>query len=99
PRQEYRDHAELVLPIELPVAEAQALIREALANARTLAGDKGPDIHVLHYAPTGITYRIKYLVPQHDRELVCRNEVFSLVDQALREKGVPLTTRPPQDAA
>jgi len=29
-------------------------------------------------------------VPQHDRELACRNEVVSLIDAALREQGIRL---------
>lgn len=42
------------------------------------------------FAPQGITYRVKYWVPQHDREMACRNEVFSRIDAALREKGISL---------
>ena len=33
---------------------------------------------------------MKYGVPQHDREPVCRNEVFSLIDAALRARGIAL---------
>lgn len=94
PRQEYRDHAELTLPADLPVAEARRLIAEAAATARTISGGKPPEVQVTEYGPTGITYRVKYWVPQHDRELACRNEVFSLVDAALRQQGIRLAVGP-----
>lgn len=91
PRQEYRDHAELTLPVELAVADAKALILKALEEAQNIVGGKPPDAQVVRYDPQGITYRVKYWVPKHDRELDCRNEVFSLIDDALRARGVLLT--------
>ena len=91
PRPEYRDHAELTLPATLPVAEARILITEALVGAETIATGKSPEVQVAMFAPQGITYRVKYWVPQHDREMACRNEVFSRIDAALREKGISLT--------
>ncbi|HAF54372.1 MAG TPA: mechanosensitive ion channel family protein [Thauera sp.] len=94
PRKEYRDHAELTLPVDLPVAEAKALILEALQGAESIASDRPPEAQVAHYGPQGITYRVKYWVPQHDREPICRNEVFSLIDAALRARGTPLAQAP-----
>lgn len=90
PRKEYRDHAELTLPIDLGVAEAKELIRQALTGAQSIVEGKPPDVQVVQYGPQGITYRVKYWVPQYDREPECRNEVFSLVDAALRESGISL---------
>ncbi|OWJ69322.1 mechanosensitive ion channel protein [Haematobacter massiliensis] len=90
PRPEYRDHAELTLPATLPVAEARILITEALVGAETIATGKSPEVQVAMFAPQGITYRVKYWVPQHDREMACRNEVLSRIDAALREKGISL---------
>jgi hypothetical protein len=46
------------------------------------------------YGPAGITYRVKYWVPQHDREPACRDEVLGLIDAALRERGVVLAQVP-----
>lgn len=90
PRKEYRDHAELTLPVDLPVSESKELIRQALSEAESIVDDKSPEVQVVRYAPQGITYRVKYWVPQHDREPICRNEVFSLIDAALRERGISL---------
>ena len=90
PRKEYRDHAELTLPVGLAVAEAKELIRQALSGAETIVEDRPPEVQVVHYGLHGISYRVKYGVPQHDREPVCRNEVFSLIDAALRARGIAL---------
>lgn len=95
PRKEYRDHAELTLPVALAVADAKALILEALQQAENIVGEKAPEVQVVNYGPQGVTYQVKYWVPQHDREPVCRNEVFSLVDAALRARGTPLMQVPP----
>lgn len=94
PRQEYRDHVELTLPGDLPVAEARAMIDEALVPMRTLTTGPPPEVQVFSYGPAGIIYRVKYWVPRHDRELACRAEIFARVDAALRKKGVRLTADP-----
>jgi small-conductance mechanosensitive channel len=91
PRQEYRDHAEIVLPVSLPVADAKALMREALAGVQSVVQAKGFDVQVDAYSPQGVTYRVIYVVPQFDRARACRNEVFSTIDAELRAKGVQLT--------
>lgn len=90
PRPEYSDHAELTLPVTLSVAEAKALIAEALADATVIVPGKPAEVQVVQFSPLGITYRVKYRVPQHDREMACRNEVFSRIDAGLRDKGVSL---------
>jgi small-conductance mechanosensitive channel len=90
PRKAYRDHAELTLPVDLPVAEAKALIHQALSGAEGIVRGKPPEVQVVQYGPQGISYRVKYWVPQHDREPACRNEVISLIDAALRGSGIAL---------
>lgn len=90
PRKEYRDHVQLVLPISLPVEEAKELIMQALESAESIIPDKEPAVQVVQYGLHGVTYQVKYWVPQYDREPQCRNELFSLIDAALREKGIPL---------
>ena len=94
PRQEYRDHVDLTLPADLPVAKAQALIREALEPVRGMMAGRAPEVQLVHYAPGGIGYRVKYWVPKHDHELGCRTAIFASVDAALREKGIRLTPDP-----
>lgn len=96
PRPEYRDHAEMTLPVTLSVADAKALIADALAGAAIIAQGKPPEVQVVEFSPQGITYRVKYWVPQYDREMACHNEVFSRIDASLREKGISL--KPPAEA-
>ena len=95
PRQEYRDHIDLVLPHDTPVADMRAMVKQALRKTRSLMPERKSEITVTRYGPEGITYRVKFWVPQHDREISCRNEVFSAIDRVLRENDIELTTRLP----
>ena len=61
-----------------------------VAIAAALLRPRVPEVQLVSYGPGGITYRVKYWVPQHDREPVCRDEVLGLVDAALRARGVVL---------
>lgn len=90
PRKEYRDHVELTLPVDLPVAQAKEVIEQALAGTESIVDGKPPEVHVVHYGPQGVVYRVKYWVPQHDREPICRNEIFGVIDATLRTRGVSL---------
>lgn len=90
PKKEYRDSAELTLPITLPVSEAKALMRGALARVDSVLPSRGSDVQVAQYGPLGVTYRITYFVPQFDQERACRNEVISRIDAELRLAGVSL---------
>lgn len=91
PRKEYRDHVELTLPVEISVIDATAEIRLALLQAELIAPSKGAEVQVAHYSPQGITYRVKYWVPQHDQEMACRNEVISQIDARLRAAKMRLS--------
>ena len=99
PRKHYRNHVELTLPVDLAVAAAKALILDALQGAESIGNDNPPEVQVVQYGPQGVTYRVKYWVPQHDREPICRNEVFSLIDAALRARGTALVPAPAPCAA
>lgn len=91
PRKEYRDHVELTLPVDVPVADAKAQIRAALSELKLIAEAKGAEVQVANYGPQGITYRVKYWVPQHDQEMAYRNDVISRIDARLRQQKVRLS--------
>lgn len=92
PRQEYRDFIELTLPVEVPVVQAREAISMTLKDAKIITLPKGIDVQVTAYTPLGVTYRVKYWVPQYDKEQACRHEVYALIDDALRERKVALKT-------
>lgn len=95
PRKGYRAHVELTLPVEVSVAEAKAEIRLALAEAAVHVQGKAPEVQVAQYMPQGITYRVKYWVPQHDQEMSYRNEVISRIDARLRAQKLRLSLLAP----
>jgi len=90
PRKEYRAHVELTLPVDFSVAAAKAAVRLALTAAELSVQDKRSEVEVVQYHPQGITYRIKYWVPQHDKEMSYRNEIISRIDAQLRAQKVRL---------
>lgn len=93
PNKDYRDSIQLTLPVELPAAQAKKMIEKAVVEAESIVEARKPEVQLVQYGLHGITYRVKYWVPQHNREPECRNELFSLVDAALREQGVNLTSQ------
>lgn len=94
PRKGYRAHVELTLPMDFSVAEAKAEIRLALAAAELAGQGKGSEVQVAHYDPQGITYRVKYWVPQYDQEMSYRNELISQIDARLRAQKVAMGAMP-----
>lgn len=90
PRKEYRAHVEFTLPVDFSVAAAKAEVRLALAAAELSVQDKSSEVEVVQYNPQGITYRVKYWVPQHDKEMSYRNEIISRIDARLRTQKVRL---------
>ncbi|WP_132446003.1 mechanosensitive ion channel family protein [Sulfitobacter indolifex] len=46
-----------------------------------------PDVRVQSYEEGGICYTVRYWVPRFELAVDCRDEVFSLVDEALRKAG------------
>lgn len=93
PNKDYRDSIQLTLPVDLPAAQAKKMIEQAVVGAESIVEARKPEVQLVQYGLHGITYRVKYWVPQHNREPECRNELFSLVDAALREQGVNLTSQ------
>ena len=59
----------------------------ALSNAKLIQQEPKPDIRVQSYEENGICYTVRYWVPKFELAVDCRDEVFSLIDEALRDAG------------
>ena len=44
-------------------------------------------MRVLSYEEGGITYALRFWISRFDRDADCRDEVFTVVDEALRRAG------------
>ena len=87
PKPQYRAQVTLALDHALPVEEARCLILKALQEATLIQKNPAPDVRILAYEEAGITYAVRYWLSRFDRDVDCRDEVYSLIDKALRRVG------------
>lgn len=87
PKPQYRAQVTITLDHTMPVDQARAVMMKAVKDARHIQKDPAPDVRVLAYEEGGITYALRYWLSRFDRDIDCRDEVYSLVDNALRGVG------------
>lgn len=87
PKLEYRAQVRITLDHSMPIGRAREVILAALSDAKLIKQDPAPDVRVVAYEEGGISYTLRFWVPRFDRDVDCRDEVFALVDDALRKAG------------
>lgn len=87
PKPRYRTQINITLDHTMPIAQAREVMLEAVIKASLIQQEPAPDIRVLACEEGGITYAIRYWIGRFDRDIDCRDEVYSLVDAALRRAG------------
>ncbi len=93
PKPQYRAQVTLMLDHALPVEEARNLILSALRSAALIQKDPAPDVRILAHEEAGITYAVRYWLSRFDRDIDCRDEVYSLIHKALRDAGPSIPHR------
>ncbi|WP_322989040.1 mechanosensitive ion channel family protein [Hoeflea sp.] len=101
PKPQYRAQVTITLDHTLPIGKARKVMLNAMKEARLIQSDPEPDVRVLAYEAGGITYALRYWLNRYDRDIDCRDEVYCLVDDALRRAGGGVPSRriellPPQ---
>lgn len=92
PQPKFRTQLTITLDHRIPVARAKATMLEAMKRARLILDHPKPDIMVISHEKDGITYGLRYWLSRFDRDVPGRDEIYSLVDEALRNAG--LNSRP-----
>lgn len=87
PRPKYRAQISITLDHTMTVDRARRVMLDAVKQANLIQRDPPPDVRVLAYEESGITYALRYWLTRYDRDMDCRDEVYSLVDEALRREG------------
>ncbi len=87
PKPQYRAQVSVVLDHSIPIDLARQTMLAAVRQAALIQQDPPPDVRVLSFEATGIVYALRYWLTRFDRDVDCRDEVFSLVDKALRKIG------------
>lgn len=88
PKPQYRAQISITLDHTMPIGQARAIMLDAVKEATLILHDPVPDVRVLAYEESGITYAIRYWLSRFDRDIDCRDEVYSLIDDALRRAGM-----------
>ncbi|MEX0692820.1 MAG: mechanosensitive ion channel family protein [Rhodospirillales bacterium] len=88
PKPQYRAQISITLDHSMPIGKARGIMLEAVQQAELIQQDPAPDVRVLAYEEGGITYAVRYWLSRFDRDVDCRDEVYSLVDEALRRAGM-----------
>lgn len=87
PKREFRAQITITLDHVLPIEKARRIMLEALGKGQIIRQNPVPDIRVRSYDEGGISYTVRYWVPGFERHVDCRDEVYSLIDDALRRAG------------
>ena len=87
PRPQYRAQISITLDHTMPISRAREVMLRAVKSAKLIQQDPAPDVRVLAYEEGGITYALRYWLMRFDRDADCRDEVYSLIDEALRQAG------------
>jgi|AntAceMinimDraft_11_1070367.scaffolds.fasta_scaffold10567_2 small-conductance mechanosensitive channel len=87
PKREFRAQLTITLDHVLPIGKARGIMLEALGKAQIIRQNPAPDIRVRSYDEGGISYTLRYWVPGFERHVDCRDEIYSLIDDALRRAG------------
>lgn len=87
PKREFRAQLTLTLDHVLSIGKAREIMMHALSKAQIILKEPAPDIRVRSYEEGGISYTVRYWVPRFERGVDCRDEVYSLIDDALRSAG------------
>ncbi|MEP0337306.1 MAG: mechanosensitive ion channel domain-containing protein [Alphaproteobacteria bacterium] len=93
PKPHYRAQITITLDHNMPIKRARELMLDALKGATLIQQDPLPDVRVQAYEESGITYALRYWLSRFDRDIDCRDEVYSLVDEALRQAGTTASYR------
>lgn len=87
PKREFRAQINITLDHVLSVGKARKIMLTAMSKAKVMLQEPAPDIRVRSYEEGGISYTVRYWVPRYERAADCRDEVYSLIDDALRSAG------------
>lgn len=87
PKAQYRAQITVTLDHATPIGQAREVMLDALRQAKLIEQDPAPDVRVLAYEEGGITYAVRYWLSRFERDVDCRDEAYSLVDDALRRVG------------
>lgn len=87
PRPTYRAQVTMTLDRSIPITQAREVMLRAMQQATLIQQDPAPDLRVQSIGANETVYALRYWLTRFDRDIDCRDEIFSRVDDALRTLG------------
>jgi small-conductance mechanosensitive channel len=92
PRKQYQAELEIILGPEISIADGKKLLFDAAVSTsptELLPPAQKPLVRATAYAAEGVTYTIKYWVPQFADDEDCKDAILMAIDDAIRKQGLP----------
>ena len=71
-------------------AEVKAALNEALGNCRRVLKSPAPDVLLVDFASSAITYRLRFWIDDFEKDEVTRDEVRTAVYYSLNRRGIEI---------
>ena len=94
------NYSEPVIPVRLavdvgatyakPPNEVKAAILEAIGNAPLALGEPPPDVMLMDFASSSITYRARFWVQDYGRDLAAMDQVRTAIYYSFRRHGIEI---------
>ena len=88
PTQDTRLEVEVGASYDTPPNEVKAAIREALLDEPLIVRERPPDVLIVDFAASAITYRIRVWTTDFSADMVVRDRVRALIYYAFRRHGI-----------
>lgn len=91
PRKQYQAELQIILGHDISVQDGKTLLFEAAYSTspdEALAPGQRPIVRATAYAAEGVTYQIKYWVPNFADHVDRRDAILVAIDQAIRTRGL-----------
>jgi small-conductance mechanosensitive channel/CRP-like cAMP-binding protein len=88
PTQDTRLEVEVGASYDATPNEVKAVIREALRDEPLIIRDREPDVLLVDFAASAITYRVRVWTTDFSADMVVRDRVRSLIYYAFRRHGI-----------
>lgn len=89
PSRHYRHCVELTLDHSVSAHEGRNALMEAVSSTPRILKYPEPDVRLTGYSHTGLSYLVRFWIPDYAMEVDCRDAVLANIDRHLRGLKVP----------
>jgi len=90
PTREIRLSVDVAVSYNVPPSVVKSVIREALQNASEISSGREPEIRLIDFAASAMTYRVRFWVDDYDTDDSAPDEVRSYIYYAFRRNNITI---------